>query len=157
MLDTESWLFSLKTQVGWLQVTGNQYFVTSAKFVFQRPENDFGTGEVRDRAYTQLIGYMANAEVGFDLPIVTRGSEFQQRVWSQLEKIPSGETRTYKELASAVGSSPRAVGGACRRNPVAVMVPCHRVVAVHGTGGYAGDTEGFNMQVKTWLLNHEAG
>ena len=157
MLDTESWLFSLKTQVGWLQVTGNQYFVTSARFVFDQPEQDYGEGELRDRAYTQLIGYLANAEAGFDLPVMTRGTDFQQRVWSQLEKIPAGKTSTYKQVASVIGSSPRAVGGACKRNPVAVIVPCHRVVAANGAGGYAGYTDGLNMQVKTWLLNHEAG
>ena len=155
MVDTESWQFSLKTQVGWLQVSGNQYFVTSAKFVFQQPAADYGSGQLRDRACQQVLEYLENAETRFDLPLMTKGTEFQQKVWSKLESIPAGQTWTYGELAKAVGSSPRAVGGACRSNPVALIVPCHRVVAAHGTGGYAGRTSGSNLQVKTWLLKHE--
>ncbi len=156
MVDTESWMFSLNAQVGWLQVRGNQYFVTSAKFVFAQPDADYGSGVLRETAYFQVQKYLSDAEAGFDVPVMTRGTEFQQKVWSLLESIPSGQTRTYGDLAGVLGSSPRAVGGACKRNPVAVIVPCHRVVSAHGTGGYAGFTTGKNLEVKTWLLNHEA-
>lgn len=155
MVDIDSWQFSLQTQVGWLKVEGNQYFVTSAQFVFERPSADFGQGVVRDKVYGQLQNYLEGQETVFDVPLMTRGSEFQQKVWSELEAIPSGQTRTYGEIARKVGSSPRAIGGACRRNPVAVIVPCHRVVSASGAGGYAGDTRGDNMQVKLWLLDHE--
>lgn len=156
MVDTESWMFSLKVPVGWLQVCGNQYFVTSSRFIFAEPGQDYGSGDIRDRAYTQLIGYLANAKAGFDLPIMTRGTEFQHKVWSKLEMIQAGQTWTYKDLAKVVDSSPRAVGGACRNNPVALIVPCHRIVSIQGAGGYAGHTDGSNLQVKTWLLKHEA-
>ena len=156
MVDTESWQFSFKTQVGWLRVRGNQYFVTSAKFVFDQPEADYGLGSIRDRAYQQVLDYLRDAESKFDLPLMTKGTEFQQKVWSQLESIPAGQTWTYGDLAQELGSSPRAVGGACKRNPVAVIVPCHRVVSAHGAGGYAGYTSGSNLQVKTWLLEHES-
>ena len=155
MVDIDSWQFSLETQVGWLKVEGNQYFVTSAQFVFEQPSADFGQGTVRDKVYQQLQNYLKGQITAFDVPLMTCGSEFQQKVWSELESIPSGQTRTYGEIARKVGSSPRAIGGACRRNPVAVIVPCHRVVSASGAGGYAGDTHGDNMQVKLWLLDHE--
>ena len=155
MLDNDSWQFSLETQVGWLRVKGNQYFVTSSQFVFEQPPADSGQGVVRDKVYRQLQNYLEGQITAFDVPLMTRGSEFQQKVWSELENIPAGETRTYGEIARKIGSSPRAIGGACRRNPVVVLVPCHRVVSSSGAGGYAGDTQGNNMQVKLWLLEHE--
>jgi methylated-DNA-[protein]-cysteine S-methyltransferase len=148
-------MFSLETRVGWLQVYGNQYFVTSSGFVFQKPEADYGSGILMARALEQLLNYLEDSSVQFDLPVMTMGTAFQQKVWSILETIPAGETRTYGELARAIGSSPRAVGGACKNNPVAVLVPCHRVVSAQGPGGYAGCTAGDNLQVKTWLLKHE--
>jgi methylated-DNA-[protein]-cysteine S-methyltransferase len=72
-----------------------------------------------------------------------------------LRSIPPGRTRTYGELASKLGTSARAVGGACRANPCPVVVPCHRVVAANGLGGFAGDTSGRKLEVKRWLLRHE--
>ena len=116
MFDIDSWQFSLETQVGWLLVQGNQYFVTSAKFEFEQPPADFGEGILRDKARQQLQDYLNGKTTSFDLPLMTKGSEFQQKVWSELESIPAGQTRTYGELAGKLGSSPRAVGGACRRN-----------------------------------------
>ncbi len=86
-----------------------------------------------------------------DLP----GTAFQQRVWQALLRIPAGETRSYGVLAAELGSSAQAVGNACRSNPVPIVIPCHRVVAVNGMGGYAGATAGYKMQIKRWLLQHE--
>jgi len=83
------------------------------------------------------------------------GTPFQQRVWDQLNKIPFGQTRTYGEIAKVLDSHPRAVGGACRANPLVVLVPCHRVVAANGLGGFSGEAEGHWPSVKTWLLKHE--
>ncbi|MBR4869331.1 MAG: methylated-DNA--[Oscillospiraceae bacterium] len=83
--------------------------------------------------------------------LAPHGSAFQQKVWRELQKIPYGKTVTYGELAARLGSSPRAVGGAVGRNPISVMVPCHRVVGAKGAlTGYAGGTD-----KKTWLLEHE--
>ncbi|MGM0593267.1 MAG: methylated-DNA--[protein]-cysteine S-methyltransferase, partial [Pseudomonadota bacterium] len=69
--------------------------------------------------------------------------------------IPAGEALTYAELASRVGSSARAVAGACRANPMPLLIPCHRVVAVDGPGGYLGSTAGQALAIKRWLLRHE--
>ncbi len=82
-----------------------------------------------------------------------RGTPYQQAVWKALLAIPWGEVRTYGDIARELSSGPRAVGGANHRNPVAILVPCHRVVAVNGgLGGYGG-----GLERKRWLLAHEAG
>jgi methylated-DNA-[protein]-cysteine S-methyltransferase len=83
------------------------------------------------------------------------GTVFQRRVWQLLQQIPAGETRTYGELASLVGSSAQAVAGACRANPLSLLIPCHRVVAANGLGGYMGQMVGGALEIKQWLLHYE--
>lgn len=156
MTDTDNWQFSLRTEVGWLVVAGNRQALTSAAFSFSAPAADHGENALSRRARGQLQAYLKDPQRGFDLPIEAKGTLFQQRVWRCLQTIPAGQTWSYGQLARHIDSSARAVGGACRRNPVALIVPCHRVVAANGPGGYAGDTNGRNMQVKQWLLAHEA-
>jgi methylated-DNA-[protein]-cysteine S-methyltransferase len=103
----------------------------------------------------QLQAYFADPHWRFDLPLALGGTPFQQGVWEQLQAIPPGETLSYGELAALLGSGPRAIGGACRANPCPIVVPCHRVVAAHGLGGYSGARGGTWVDVKTWLLRHE--
>ncbi len=83
------------------------------------------------------------------------GTVFQQRVWAALRDIPSGRTVTYGELARRLQTAPRAVAGACRANPIPFLIPCHRVVAVGGPGGYMGETGGPAIELKQRLLAHE--
>ncbi len=82
-------------------------------------------------------------------------SVFQEKVLKQLLQIPYGETRTYGEIATSLKTSPRAVGNACRNNPLPIVIPCHRVVAAKGIGGYAGATEGGLLDIKYRLLQLE--
>ncbi len=89
------------------------------------------------------------------IPLAPVGTAFQRRVWSALRDIPRGTTKTYGELASELNSSARAVAGACRANPIPLLIPCHRVVAADGIGGYGGETVGANIELKRWLLEHE--
>jgi len=103
----------------------------------------------------QLDSYLQQPDFSFDLPLRPQGSDFQQRVWALLRQIPAGEVRTYGEIASQLGSSPRAVGNACRRNPLPLIVPCHRVVSAQGLGGFAGQTAGPKIHIKQQLLRHE--
>ncbi len=103
----------------------------------------------------QLQHSFTQADWHFSLPLQPAGTAFQQKVWWQLQQIPMGEVRTYGEIARALGSGPRAVGNACRNNPLPVVVPCHRVVAANGPGGFAGQTWGRNISIKGWLLAHE--
>ena len=103
----------------------------------------------------QLEVYFCDGSVRFDLAVDLHGTSFQCRVWRALQSIPPGRTITYGELARQLGTSARAVGGACRANPCPIVVPCHRVVAANGLGGFAGDTSGHKLEVKRWLLRHE--
>jgi methylated-DNA-[protein]-cysteine S-methyltransferase len=112
-------------------------------------------GATRD-VLDQLFHYFEDPDWRFDLPIAMGGTPFQCRAWEALRGIPSGSTRSYGELARALGSSPRAVGGACRRNPIPIVIPCHRVIAAGGrAGGFMGQREGHALSIKMWLLEHE--
>lgn len=94
---------------------------------------------VLEAAKAQLEEYFDSRRRRFDLPLAPHGTVFQQRVWQALHDIPFGETRRYSQLAAALGSAPRAVGTACGRNPLPILIPCHRVVAIGGgLGGYSG-------------------
>jgi methylated-DNA-[protein]-cysteine S-methyltransferase len=90
-------------------------------------------------AARQLAAYFDGRLSRFDLPLAPAGSPFEARVWAAMQAIPYGETRCYGDLASAVGSAPRAVGRACGRNPIPIVIPCHRVLAKSGLGGYSGE------------------
>jgi methylated-DNA-[protein]-cysteine S-methyltransferase len=92
-----------------------------------------------DEAARQLAEYFAGTRSRFDLKLAPAGSPFERSVWSAMEQIPYGETRCYGDLAHDVGSAPRAVGRACGRNPIPIVIPCHRVLARGGIGGYSGD------------------
>lgn len=106
------------------------------------------------RAIGQLTEYFVGEREEFELELEPTGTEFQLAVWKALEDIPYGETRSYGEIAAAVGhpKAARAVGGANNRNPISVIVPCHRVIGASGAlVGYGG-----GLPRKTWLLDHEA-
>ena len=116
------------------------------------PENALATEAVR-----QLRAYLAGADFSFALPLRPSGTSFQRRVWEQIAAIPTHQTRTYGELAKALHNAPRAVGQACGANPFPLVVPCHRVIATGGgLGGFARHGGGFMLDVKRWLLAHEA-
>lgn len=111
--------------------------------------------ELPDVVRAELERYFADGTHRIELPVRPAGSPFQQRVWAALRAIPPGRTRTYGELARELGTGPRAIGQACRCNPVPILVPCHRVVACDGLGGFAGDRSGRRLAIKRWLLRHE--
>ncbi len=101
----------------------------------------------------QLTEYEKGSRKIFDLPLHLIGTEFQKQVWNVLLEIPYGETRSYQEIAIRIGKPKalRAVGGACNRNPIGIIVPCHRVIGKNGSlTGYAG-----GLSYKELLLNHE--
>ncbi len=100
-----------------------------------------------------LTAYFA-APGPFALPLAPLGSAFQQRVWAALCAIPVGTVLTYGQLAARLGTAPRAIGAACRSNPIILIIPCHRVVAAQGLGGYMGSLTQA-LRYKRWLLAHE--
>ncbi len=107
------------------------------------------------RITQQLLAYFSDPNVTFNIPCTLHGTAFQRRVWDYLQHIPCGTTQTYTEIAHALNSGARAVGNACRHNPIPLIIPCHRVVARNGLGGYAGQLQGAGQQQKRWLLAHE--
>jgi methylated-DNA-[protein]-cysteine S-methyltransferase len=100
-------------------------------------------------AKRQLAAYFAGRLKTFDLPVAPAGSAFEQRVWQLMAEIPFGETRTYGDLAHALAAMPRAIGQACGRNPIPIIIPCHRILAADGIGGYSG---GKGVDTKRRLL-----
>jgi methylated-DNA-[protein]-cysteine S-methyltransferase len=142
---------SLLTNLGDLTISENDGAIVAL---------DWGRG--RDQAETpllrrardQLQDYFDGKRLTFDLPLAPHGSAFQKRVWAALCTIPPGETRSYADIARAIGSAPRAVGGANGANPIPIFIPCHRVVAADGSlGGYSG---GEGPATKRFLLDLES-
>ena len=115
------------------------------------------TDAVADAACRQVARYLVDPDFAFDLPLAAVGSPFQQRVWAALSDIARGSVRTYGQVASHIGSAPRAVGQACGANWFPLVIPCHRVIATGGLGGFSNqdDEHGFHLGVKRWLLTHE--
>jgi len=109
------------------------------------------------RVCRALKTYLHNPKTKFRLPLKTEGSDFQRRVWRAMQRIPVGKVLSYGELARKLKTGPRAVGNACRANPILVVIPCHRVVAANGKGGFMGKTGGKALVIKDWLLTHERG
>jgi methylated-DNA-[protein]-cysteine S-methyltransferase len=114
-----------------------------------------------ERAARQLERYRDDPDTRFDLPLLIEGTPLQRSVWEAMCAIPRGETRTYGAIAQQLGETDykrlRAIGQACGDNRLPIVIPCHRVVAANGLGGFAHSTEGFLIEAKRWLLLHETG
>jgi methylated-DNA-[protein]-cysteine S-methyltransferase len=115
------------------------------------------TSPIAERAARQLERYREDPDTRFDLPLLVEGTPFQRRLWDALCEIPRGKTLTYGELARRLGGEARAVGQACGDNRLPIVIPCHRVVAANGIGGFAHATGGYLLEAKRWLLAHECG
>lgn len=103
----------------------------------------------------QLQAYFADATFKFKLAVKLTGTAHQRKVWQAIRDIPVGRTRQYGELAALLDSSARAVGGACGKNPVPIIIPCHRVLSKSGLGGFNQQSNGSMLDIKRWLLAHE--
>jgi methylated-DNA-[protein]-cysteine S-methyltransferase len=110
-----------------------------------------------ERAAMQIQRYLQEPDFRFSLPLATMGTAFQQKVWQVIAAIPRGDVLTYGDVARRIGSAPRAVGQACGANWFPLVIPCHRVTAAGGIGGFSNhdDAGGFHLGVKRWLLAHE--
>lgn len=105
---------------------------------------------------SQLAEYFSNPDYIFNLPLLLKGTAHQNKVWQAMCAISRGNTRQYGELAHEISSSPRAVGQACGSNPIPIVIPCHRIVSKAGMGGFAHHRDGYELEIKRWLLTHEA-
>ncbi|MFP5393453.1 MAG: methylated-DNA--[protein]-cysteine S-methyltransferase [Gammaproteobacteria bacterium] len=112
---------------------------------------------VSQEAARQVERYLADPDFVFQLPLRPAGTAFQQRVWAAISAIPRGKVLTYGQVARLIASAPRAVGQACGANWFPLVIPCHRVTATGGLGGFSNhdDENGFHLSVKRWLLKHE--
>lgn len=128
--------------------------VTALRFVRSRTPVS-PVNELAAEAADQLQRYLADASFRFSLPLSIRGTTFQCRVWDAIAAIPAGETRRYGDLAADLDAPARAVGQACGDNRLPIVIPCHRVIATVGLGGFAHSTNGHAISVKRWLLEHE--
>lgn len=107
-------------------------------------------------AERQIAAYFKEPQFVFDLPYELNGTPHQLKVWQAIAAIPSGEVVSYAAIAKQIASAPRAIGGACGRNPIPVVIPCHRVVAAKGLGGFNANRNGLDwLPIKRWLLQHE--
>jgi methylated-DNA-[protein]-cysteine S-methyltransferase len=151
----------MDSPVGRLRLVASAHALVAVLWERERPHRVRLDGMNLDRGHPvlieaerQLTEYFSGARTDFNLPLEPRGSEFQKKVWRALKEIPFGETRSYLELARAVGSvkAVRAVGAATGKNPLSIVVPCHRVVGTNGSlTGFAG-----GLQAKAKLLALEA-
>ncbi|KTC65274.1 methylated DNA protein cysteine S- methyltransferase [Legionella adelaidensis] len=140
-----------KTPWGSLEVGHDEQHIHQALFVNKPPSST--KSPFCKLIQTELDCYLQNAKHRFQLPLKPKGSGFQQSVWGALLVIPSGRTLTYGELALQLQTSPRAIGQACKTNPITLFIPCHRIVAKIDIGGYMGQEKAINY--KMGLLNHE--
>jgi methylated-DNA-[protein]-cysteine S-methyltransferase len=130
-------------------VTGIEYLPLSERAMAP-------TNALAERTCRQIEQFLDDPMFRFTLPLAPVGTAFRRRVWDALPTIPVGESRTYGEIARQLSSAPRAIGGACGANPIALIIPCHRVVGSRGSlGGFMGVTEGNPIDIKRWLLTHE--
>ncbi len=125
---------SLDSPVGPLTVFADDTGITRLDWARSRPDPSV----VLDDAARQLGEYFARTRTTFDLPLAPRGSAFQQAFYAALCAIPYGETREYGQLARDLGVSAQAIGQACGANPIPILIPCHRVLAASGLGGFSG-------------------
>jgi len=131
------------------RVAGIRYLPLAADS--KAPEN-----ELAERAARQLERYREDPDAKFDLPLLIEGTQFQRRLWDALCAIPRGRTLTYGEMARKLDGEARAVGQACGDNKLPIVIPCHRVVAAAGIGGFSHSAGGYLIEAKRWLLMHES-
>lgn len=143
------------TPAGWLEIAYDEHYIYRAAFINSHTEKQTKSyGSLGALITEQLKAYTRNSHYRFQLPLHPLGTAYQQRVWNALLVIPVGRTVTYGELATLLKSSPRAIGQACKKNPLAIFIPCHRVVGKTNQGGYMGQADA--LRYKIALLQHES-
>jgi len=150
-----------RSEIGTIRIAGTTDSVTVVEFLKNEPndqpvpirQNPTCPYPPLGQCITQLDEYFRGERTKFSLPLTLIGTPFQKKVWNQLQKIPYGKTASYKDVAVAIDNPKgmRAVGGANGKNPISIIIPCHRVIAHDGSiGGYGG-----GLWRKEWLLKHE--
>lgn len=139
--------------IGIIEVAGTEEGISSIIFVENKEDITECSNSIR-KCVEQLDEYFKGKRKDFDINLLVEGTEFQKNVWNSLKSIPYGRTASYKDIAREIGNEKavRAVGSTNSKNPISIIVPCHRVIGANGKlTGYAG-----GLWRKEWLLNHEA-
>lgn len=146
----------INSPIGALGILINDNKLTRINFLSSnfKTHND-KSNKLLQEVIQQLNQYFKNSHYSFDLPLQINGTDFQKKVWRAMQKIPLGKAKTYGNVAKEINSGPRAVGAACRTNPIPIIIPCHRIVAANNLGGFNGKSTGFTIEMKKWLLTHE--
>lgn len=154
-MDAKLYSAWLPSPLGMLKISGSEAGISEVLFTEEKPESEITeVPEILLPCLNQLTEYFAGKRKNFDLNIAPTGTEFQQNVWQHLQQIPFGKTCSYLDIALKFGEPTytRAVGTANGKNPLAIVVPCHRVIGANGSlTGYAG-----GLWRKKWLLQFEA-
>lgn len=151
------------TPLGGLKIEVQESGIESITFLHRTvvSKTDFSVADPRYQLVVALISQLENyfchnSKHRFSVPITLSGTPLQIKIWRRIAKIPGGSTESYGALAQEFATSPRVIGNACRKNPVPLLIPCHRVIASNGRlGGYCGTTGGKQLKIKAWLLAHE--
>ncbi|SEG02868.1 methylated-DNA--[protein]-cysteine S-methyltransferase [Parabacteroides chinchillae] len=148
-----NYYYSYSTPVGQLEIQADENAVTRIAYSSYPNQAIYKETPLIKKAFQQIEEYFARKRTAFDLPLNPKGTPFQKKVWTVLTTIPYGETWSYKQVAEAAGNPKacRAVGMANNRNPISIIVPCHRVIGANGKlVGYGG-----GLPAKEYLLNLE--
>ena len=146
-------IFFYETEIGIIGIRENNKSITDIFFSKVDTNDNIEETDLIQECFKQLKEYFEGNRMKFDLPLDARGTEFQKKVWNELLNIPYGETKSYKDIAIAIGNEKacRAIGMANNKNPIPIIIPCHRVIGSNGKlAGYAG-----GLNVKEKLLNIE--
>src|SRR4051794_17426849 len=139
----------MKTPFAVLGIRTSRAALTGLEYLPIGETAQIPSDRIAEKTCTQLERYFEDPEYRFTVPMETSGTPFRRRVWDALMQIPVGESRTYGEVARALHTAARAVGGACGSNSIAIIIPCHRVVGSKGAmGGFMGVTEGEPITIK---------
>jgi methylated-DNA-[protein]-cysteine S-methyltransferase len=147
---------TINAPFGQLKLIAENDVLTGIEFLLERHTLKKPVSPLLKETETQLAAYFKNPRHRFELPMKLNGTPFQQQVWKALRKIPAGAPLTYGQLAQKLGTAPRPIGGACGANPIPIIVPCHRVVSASGLGGFMRTRYLGSLNIKSWLLAHEA-
>lgn len=143
----------MESPIGLLEIISGQQYLLTIRFVEKTGEESNIKPDILTKTINQLNEYFTGSRKEFDLELEPAGTDFQQKVWNEVKKIPFGQTSSYLEIAVKTGSknNTRAVGLANGKNPIPIVIPCHRIIGTNGKlTGYAG-----GLERKKWLLNHE--